>query len=138
MNKLDITKKLVAKDDFYNADPKAINMMYRAWWVNWRTAEDRRFRLTDQGYRYFIDRADIKFYQIKIPFKVIITNKIIIDLDKFIDCPYYLDKDDIYVTNEKTAVQLVLFDGDLARFGEAKRLTKQRKLEQTIDSSTKT
>jgi hypothetical protein len=36
------------------------------------------------------------------------------------------------------AVQLVLFDGDLTRFGEAKRQTRQRKLDKTIDTTSKT
>ena len=127
MNKIDITKSLIARDDFLNADPKAIDVMYRAWWTNWRSGEDRRFRLTDQGYSYFKDRADIKFYDIRFPHNFILTNKIIIDLDRFIECPYYVENNCIKVTGEKTALQLVLFDGDLDKFGRAKRESKQRK-----------
>ena len=134
MNKIDVTKKLIAQDSNYNTNPKAFNMLYRAWWTNWRAAEDRRFRLTDIGFKYFQETADIKFYQIKIPLEIIITNKVIIDLDKFINCPYYLAPDDLYVTDEKVAVQLVLFEGNLIRFGEAKRQTRQRKLDKTIDN----
>ena len=134
MNKIDVTKKLIAKDSNYNTNPKAFNMLYRAWWTNWRAAEDRRFRLTDIGFKYFQETADIKFYQIKIPLEIIITNKVIIDLDKFINCPYFLAPDDLYVTDEKVAVQLVLFEGNLIRFGEAKRQTRQRKLDKTIDN----
>lgn len=129
MNKLEITKTLISSDTNYNTNPKALNMLYRAWWVNWRTAEDRRFRLTDSGFKYFQETADIKFYKVKIPLKFVITNKVIIDLDKFITCPYYLDPEYIYVTTEKVAVQLVLFDGDLDRFGEAKRSSIKRKAE---------
>lgn len=127
MNKIDITKTLISKDDFLNNDPKSIDTMYRAWWTNWRSGEDRRFRLTDQGYAYFRDRADIKFYDIRFPSGLVVTNKMIIDLDRFIDCPYYIDNQCIKVTGEKTAVQLVLFDGDLSRFGQAKRETRNRK-----------
>jgi hypothetical protein len=131
MNKTDITKSLVSKDDFLNADPKALEFMYRTWWANWRSGEDRRFRLTDQGYAYFRDRADIKFYDIRFPRNLVLTNKMIIDLDRFIDCPYYVENNCIKVTGEKVAVQLVLFDGDLARFGQAKRETKKRKAQST-------
>ncbi len=133
MNKLEITKTLISNNETYNTNPKALNMLYRAWWTNWRAAEDRRFRLTENGFKYFQDTADIKFYKVKIPLKFVITNKVIIDLDKFITCPYFLDQEYIYVTTEQVAVQLVLFDGDLNRFGEAKRLTKQRKADKTID-----
>lgn len=128
MNKIDITKALASKDEKYSSDPKFTDMLYRAWWVNWRSAEDRRFRLTDKGYDYFKNTADIKFYQIRFPSTLVLTNKMVIDLDKFIDCPYYLTNTDISVTSEKTALQLVLFEGDLSKFGRAKRSTKERKL----------
>jgi hypothetical protein len=128
MNKLDITKSLASKDEKYSTDPKYINMLYRAWWTNWRDAEDRRFRLTDKGYEYFHEIAEIKFYDIRFPMGLVITNKMIIDLDRFIDCPYYITPKGILVTGEKVAVQLVLFDGDLSKFGRAKRETRQRKL----------
>ena len=127
MNKLDITKKLVSKDDFLNADEKAIDCMYRAWWTNWRSGEDRRFRLTDQGYAYFRDRAGITFYDIRFPRGLVLTNKMVIDLDRYIDCPYYIENNCIKVTGEKTALQLVLFDGDLNKFGRAKRSSSERK-----------
>jgi len=129
MNKTDITKALISNDEKYSSDQKSFNMLYRAWWINWRSAEDRRFRLSDTGYKYFNTNAEIKFYQIRFPVGLVITNKMIIDLDRFIDCPYYLTNEEILVTHEKTALQLVLFDGDLAKFGRAKRATRQRNLQ---------
>jgi hypothetical protein len=130
MNKVDITKALASKDEKYKDDPEKIKMLYRAWWANWKNSEDRGFRLTDAGYSYFKDIADIKFYDIRFPRELVITNKIIIDLDKFIDCPYYLTKNQILVTGEKIAVQLVLFDGDLVKFGKAK-CKKSKELEKS-------
>jgi len=127
MNKLEITKKLAQKDEHYNSDPKYVNMLYKAWWVNWRNTEDRRFRLTDQGYDYFKNTADVKFYEIVFPLGLVITNKMVIDLDRYIDCPYYLTNKSIMLTGEKSALQLILFDGDLTKFGKAKDRTKQKK-----------
>jgi hypothetical protein len=129
MNKIEITKKLASKDEKYSQDPKFLTMLYRAWWANWRNAEDQKFKLTDTGYKYFTEIADVKFYEIRFPRDLVLTNKMIIDLDRFNDCPYYVDSEKIYVTGEKTAVQLVLFDGDLTRFGLAKRETRKRNTE---------
>ncbi len=126
MNKLEITKKLAEYDDKYNGDPKFVDMLYKAWWVNWRNTEDRRFRLTDKGYEYFKDIAGVKFYEIKLPLGSIITNKMVIDLDRYIDCPYFLTNTSIMLTGEKAAVQLILFDGDLVKFGRVKDKTKQK------------
>jgi hypothetical protein len=126
MNKLEITKKLASKDPNYNQDPKFVSMLYKAWWSSWKNNEDRSFKLTDAGYEYFTKTAEVKFYEIRFPRELVLTNKMIIDLDRYIDSPYYIKKDKIYVTGEKIAVQLVLFDGDLTRFGRAKRETKER------------
>lgn len=127
MNKLEITKKLADQSEHYSSDPKFVNMLYKAWWVNWRNSEDRRFRLTDSGYDYFKNIAEIKFYEIRFPIGLVITNKMIIDLDRYIDCPYYITSKGIMLTGEKSAVQLVLFDGDLTKFGQAKDRTRQKK-----------
>lgn len=129
MNKLEITKNLAGKDPKYNQDTKFIPMLYKAWWSSWKNNENRSFKLTDEGYRYFTDIADVKFYEVRFPKGLVLTNKMIIDLDRFIDCPYYINKEKIYVTGEKVAVQLVLFDGDLSRFGKAKRETRKRNTE---------
>lgn len=126
MNKLEITKKLAEKDEQYNTDPKFVNMLFKAWWVNWRNTEDRRFRLTEKGYEYFKDVANVKFYEIKLPLGTVITNKMVIDLDRFIDCPYFLTNNSIMLTGEKTAVQLILFDGDLVKFGRVKNKTREK------------
>ena len=129
MNKIDITKKLISLDEDYKDNPKALNMLYKAWWVNWRNTENRRFRLTEKGYQYFSENAQIKFYDVRLPPFYVMTNRMIIDLDNFIDCPYFITENSLKVTGEKTALQLVLFDGDLVKFGKAKRETKRRKLE---------
>jgi hypothetical protein len=127
MNKIEITKKLAEKSEQFGDDDKTVKMLYKAWWVNWRNTEDRRFRLTDKGYDYFKNIADIKFYEIKFPLGQVITNKMIIDLDRYIDCPYFITNDAIMLTGEKSAVQLVLFDGDLTKFGKVKDRTKLKK-----------
>jgi hypothetical protein len=119
MNKIDITKKILSLDSDY--DPKYFNKFYKAWWYNWRNSENCKFRLTDSGYEYFKNVAEIKFYEIRYPKGLVITNKIVIDLDRYIDCPYFIDKKSLMVSSEKVAVQLVLFDGNLGNFGKAKR-----------------
>ena len=124
MNKIEITKKLLSLET--KDDPKHLQDSYKAWWYNWRNSENRKFRLTETGYQYFRHVADIKFYEIKYPKELVITNKIIIDLDRYIDCPYYIDKKSLMVSSEKVAVQLVLFDGNLNNFGKAKRRKNQK------------
>jgi hypothetical protein len=57
-----------------------------------------------------------------------ITTQVIIFLDQFIDCPYYLDNTAIHVTNEKKAVELTLFSGDLRKYGITKAMKRSENL----------
>jgi len=56
-----------------------------------------------------------------------LTTQVIIFLDQFIDCPYYLTNRSITVTNEKKAVELSLFSGDLRKYGLVKAMKRQEK-----------
>lgn len=91
-------------------------------WQNPRKKAMGGLRLTDEGFRIFTEDADIKSYNIEMPKGLTITNQITIWLDRFIDGPYYLSKNSIVVFKEKTAVQLILFSGDVQKFGIAKAM----------------
>ena len=56
-----------------------------------------------------------------------VTTQVIIYLDKFIDCPYFLTNKYIIVTNEKKAVELTLFSGDVRKYGLRKAMTRSKK-----------
>jgi hypothetical protein len=106
------------------SDQTSIEKTLWIWWANPRNL-DRSFALTANGYQIISKEVGLKFYQIDLPEKTKITNQITVWLDKFIDCPYYLDKKSIYVSREKVAVQLILFSGDLYKFGKAKETSKK-------------
>lgn len=91
-------------------------------WQNPRKKTIGGLRLTEEGFRIFTEEADIKSYNIEMPKGLTITNQITIWLDRFIDGPYYLTKNSIVVFKEKTAVQLILFSGDVQKFGIAKAM----------------
>jgi hypothetical protein len=97
------------------------------WWQNTREKDNSGLRLTNEGFEV-IQKIDLKVYDIPFPKDMPLTTQIIIFLDKFIDCPYYLTKDGILVTNEKKAVELALFSGDVRKYGLNKALTRSRTL----------
>ena len=61
---------------------------------------------------------------IKFPAKVIFTPQTYLWLDEFVDCPYFVDKKQIIVTMEKMALQLMLFAGDITKYGLARAMSK--------------
>lgn len=97
------------------------------WWQNTRQKEGGGLRLTDEGFEV-IQQIDLKFYDIPFPKDMPLTTQVIIFLDKFIDCPYYLTKTGIFVTSEKKAVELALFSGDIRKYGLNKALARSRTL----------
>lgn len=123
---MDIKRQLteiITKELGWPEDPKTIEKNHALIWQNPRHKETGGFRLTDIGYETFVEKMDIKSYDIEFPKDFTVTNQVVIWLDRFIDGPYYITKKSIIVFKEKTAVQLVLFSGDVQKFGLAKAMS---------------
>lgn len=103
-----------------------IKDMLPRFWINPRKKETGGLRLTEDGYKWMKD-ANIKDYQIDIPKGIYWSNQLIIWLDQFIESPFYLTSKSIFVFNERMAVQLVLFSGNVAKFGLSKAKAVARK-----------
>lgn len=98
---------------------KRIKETIPTWWSNPRQKEKGGLRLTDQGFECF-QKADIKFYRVQFDQKLSYTNQLVIWLDRYIDCPFYITNKEIYVFDEKMAIQLVLFSGNVSQFTSVK------------------
>ena len=86
---------------------ESVKAAYFSWWQNVRESyQARSLRLT------------------KFPAKIIFTPQTFLWLDEFVDCPYYIDKKQIIVTMEKMALQLMLFAGDVTKYGLARAMSK--------------
>lgn len=97
----------------------------KLWWKNKRSKDKGGLRLTDEGLE-IVRQLNIETYQISFPKNFKITTQVLIQLDQFIDCPYYLSDKYIIVTSERKAVELTLFSGDVKLFGNAKASRKLR------------
>lgn len=96
------------------------------WWKNLR--QNGGLRLTDQGLE-ILEQIGLATYDIPFPKEMpFLTTQVVIFLDNFIDCPYYITKNSIIVTTEKKAVELSLFAGDLRKYGLTKAMSRQKKL----------
>jgi hypothetical protein len=96
------------------------------WWQNTREKEEGGLRLTDAGFD-MLSEIGLANYEVPYPKDLKMTTQVIIFLDKFIDCPYYLSHNAIYVTHEKKALELTLFSGDLRKYGLNKALSRHKK-----------
>ena len=96
------------------------------WWQNTRAKEDGGLRLTDAGYEFITEKLQLQTYEVPFPKDFKITTQVIIFLDKFITCPYMLTPYSIIVTDEKKAMELHLFSGDLRKYGINKALKRHQ------------
>ena len=95
-------------------------------WQNTRSKDEGGLRLTDAGIEFLKSKLDLSTYEIPFPKDFELTTNTIIWLDQFIDCPYWLCKYSIEVTDEKKAMELHLFSGDVKKYGLTKALKRQR------------
>lgn len=107
-------------------DATTVKQYMPIWWKNNRSKSLGGLRLTDEGFD-MIQEIGLATYDVPYPKDMPLTAQVIIFLDQFIDCPYYLTNRSITVTNEKKAVELTLFSGDLRRYGIIKAMKRQEK-----------
>jgi hypothetical protein len=113
--------KLFLRELGQSISEQNVKAMLPLWWYNTREKEVGGLRLTDDGFDV-VNKIDIQTYDIPYPRDMPMTTQVIIYLDQFIDCPYYLTNRSITVTNEKKAVELTLFSGDLRKYGLTKAM----------------
>lgn len=116
--KIEITKHILESMGL-PATEERVRKTIPTWWYSTRQKEQGGLRLTEQGFEAF-QKAGIKEYRVKFEDNIQFTNQLIIHLDQLIDSPFYLRNKEIYVFNEKMAVQLVLFSGNIQKYTLAK------------------
>jgi len=110
-----------AGDDF--TDTKKARQNKVDWFYNIRA--DGGTRLTEFGFKYLIEKAELKSYKIDFPKDFSITPQVLVWLDNFIESPYYLTKKHITVFKETSAFELYLFSGDIRKYGHNKALARR-------------
>src|SRR5210317_2675173 len=103
----------------------AIKEYMPLWWQNTRSKDTGGLRLTDEGFRLVVEDLEIQTYEVPFPPDFNFTTNVLIWLDQFIDCPYYVSRVCISVLNEKKALELHLFSGDVRKYGITKALSRQ-------------
>ena len=126
MNWKETYTKLFLKELGKSTNPATVSEYMPLWWKNNRDKDSGGLRLTETGFDV-LTLIDLTTYDIPYPRDVPLSTQVIIHLDKFIDCPYYLTNRSIIVTNEKKAVELTLFSGDLRKYGLTKAINRQIK-----------
>jgi hypothetical protein len=125
MNKQTYTK-IFLKQSGKSITEATLKEYMPVWWQNTRTKNDGGLRLTEEGFRFIVEDLKLTTYDVPYPADFDITTQVLIFLDQFIDCPYYMSRNGITVLNEKKALELHLFSGDIRKYGLNKAMKRQK------------
>ncbi len=117
--------KIFLKELGKSAGKAAIKEYLPLWWQNTREKTTGGLRLTEIGFDV-VNEIGLQTYDIPYPRDMPLTTQVIIYLDQFIDCPYYLTNRSITVTNEKKAVELTCVSGYLRKYGINKAMSRNK------------
>ena len=106
-----------------------VSVYLRKWFMNTRKKAEGGLRLTDDGFDFVKDILELKLYEVPFPATLDLKPQVILFLDKFIDCPYYLTPESITVLSERKNFELHLFAGDVRQFGLIKAMKRKNKEE---------
>lgn len=95
-------------------DFSVIDIVRAIWWQN--PINPGSLRLTRVGFKFFNSKAKLHFHEILLPINQTVTPKIMLQLERLFDEPYYLLNRYIHVLSEKEAIMLNLHAGDLASY----------------------
>lgn len=126
MNWKEAYTKIFLKEAGKSVNESTLQEYMPVWWQNTRSKDSGGLRLTDQGIEFITEQLELTTYEIPFPKDFILTSNTLVWLDEFIDCPYWLGRHGMMVTNEKKALELHLFSGDVKKYGINKALSRQK------------
>ena len=126
MNWKETYTKVFLKQLNKSTDSATVKQYMPLWWRNTRSKYTGGLRLTESGYDILME-IGIETYDIPFPPDMPLTTQVIIFLDQFISCPYYITNKGIIVTDQKKAVELTLFSGDVRKYGLTKAMKRSEK-----------
>lgn len=103
-----------------------IRVSMRVWWQNNRTKKEGGLRLTEEGLDFLRTTLDLAVYEVPFPIGFDLKPQVIIFLDRFIDCPYFLTDRSITVLSERKCFELYLFNGDVQKYGITKAMRNKK------------
>lgn len=110
-----------------STDDVNVKLFSRKWWQSQRANKQNAYRLTEDGFEFLTKELDVKMYEVPFSDPIEYSPQTIIFLERYIDCPYYLTPQSIYVFSERKSFELHLFSDDIRKFGLIKAMTEREK-----------
>lgn len=122
--------KIFLKEADKSLDEANVELHLHKWWYSKRTKKNGGLRLSDEGYEFLV--RDIELQEHEVPFteQIELSPNVIIFLDNYLDCPYYLTHKSLTVFSEKAAFKLHMFSDDIRKLGLIKAMNLRKNEEE--------
>jgi hypothetical protein len=119
--------KIFLKESGKSIDKATVSLHSHKWWYSKRNKKRGGLRLSDEGYEFLI--RDLELHEHEVPFTehIELSPNVIIFLDQYLECPYYLTPRSLIVFSEKEAFKLHMFSDDIRKLGLIKAMNTHKK-----------
>lgn len=112
--------KIFLKEANITTDEKTIKKYFKKIWKNPRDKLYGSLSLSKDGFNFIKNELKLQYYIVDTKEIIEVNKRLILDLEKNINHPYYIENDKIFLFDERTALELILMAGDLKKFNNIK------------------
>ena len=109
-----------------STDPANCNFYARIWWKYHRVGNKSALRLSDAGLDFITGTLELAVYEIKFSEPIELCARLIIFLERYIDCPYHVTPRRLIVTSERKSFELYMFSDDIRKYGYIKAMNSRK------------
>ena len=114
--------KIFLKEAGKSADAATVELHLHKWWYSRRSKKQGGLRLSDEGYEFLVRELELHEHEVPFTDQIELSPSVIVFLDNYLDCPYYLTHKSLTVFSEKTAFKLHMFSDDIRKLGLIKAM----------------
>ncbi len=117
-----------------SVDEANIKLHMHKWWQSKRSKEGG-LRLSLEGFEFLTGPLALESYEVPFNGQIELSPQIIIFLDQYLDCPYFLTGQSLTVFSERKAFELYMFSDDIRKYGLVKAMNARKKDVQTDENT---
>lgn len=122
--------KIFLKQAEKSLDAATVELYLHKIWYSRRSKKKGGLRLSDEGYEFLVRDLELQEHEVPFTDQIELSPSVIIFLDQYLDCPYYLTHKSLTVFSEKAAFKLHMFSDDIRKFGLIKAMNARKEEEE--------
>lgn len=118
--------KILLKAADKSADAANVELYLHTIWYSSRIKKKGGLRLSDKGYEFLVKDLNLQEHEVLFTDRIELSPSVMLFLDQYLECPYYLTSHSLTVFSEKAAFKLHMFSDDIRKFGLIKAMNARK------------